>query len=836
MLTFILRDLRGSGRTLWVFCACLLLGVTLIAASGGLLRQVRDSLLADTRALFGGDVEISQRTPLNAEELDWLRANGDVSLLIELRTMLRTTDGRSQVVELQVFDDNYPLYGEVILQPQQALQQILMQQQGEDVWGAAFDPVLGERLHLKLGDRVMVGNLNVELRARIERQPDRSLSADWRGLPLLLSSDALEATGLVQPGSLLDYEYRVKTEQNLATWRAALHRAFPNANWEVRTFTERSQRLGKVMDQLGSVLLLIGFSALLIGGLGVSNSVHAYLHSKLATLAILRTLGLREDRLACVYLGQILGLAGVASLLGAVLGSGLALAGSALIAERLPLAPTIQQLLLPAAVAVMFGLLTALTFTLPALGRALSVTPAALFRHFAGNSDAIAPLRYRRMTLAAGSLLTLTVLVALPQPWFGLGFVAAVLGLLALLEGLVRLLRRLARRLGRSPLLLGRFQWQLALANLYRPGNPLRPLLLSLGSALTLLVASTLVVAALLKTINETLPQRAPALVFYDIANFQIDDFETTVAQAPSLARLDLAPLVLGRLHRVNQEILRDSDDLERALEARDEHKLSYRLNNFDQVVIDRGQWWPENYVGPPLVAMEDREADQLGLQVGDQLTFAILGKEVSATLAAIYSQRRFESRFWLEAIFSDGVLAPFISRYVGAAYLDHQEAVALQATLADKFPNVVSIRTQKILQEARDLLNRAATGLGVVAAISLAASLLVLVSVVASGRARQIYDATVLHTLGARFSAIRSALWLEQILIAGLTSLFALVLGSVIAYGLLVWHLQLDAAGVWWTALLTAPLVSALSLGLGTRYLLRQLRLSPAMLLRTSG
>jgi len=833
MHRFILRDLRGSGRALWVFCACLMLGVTLIAASGGLLRQVQNGLLGDTRALFGGDVEISQRSPLQAEELNWLREHGEVSLLIELRTMLRTTDGRSQVVELQSFDEHYPLYGEVSLQPPQPLADVLSLREG--VWGAAFDPVLGNRLGIKVGDQVWIGQLSVELRASIERQPDRSLSADWRGPPLILSAQALKATGLVQPGSLLDYEYRIKTEQDLDLWRAALNAAFPDANWEVRTFTERSQRLGKVLDQLGSVLLLIGFSALFIGGLGVSNSVHAYLQSKLSTLAILRALGLRENRLSRVYLLQILLLAGGASLIGAALGGGLALAGATLIAERLPLAPTALQLLWPSLMAMLFGLLTALTFTLPALGRAMTVSPAALFRGIGTATDTV-PIRFRRLTLSAGLLTVAAVLIALPQPWFGLGFFAVTLGLLALLEGLIRLLRRAAKRLGRSPLVFGQFQWRLALANLYRPGNPLRPLLLSLGSALTLLVAMTLIVAALLKTINETLPDRAPALVFYDVANFQADDFRTQVEAAPSLDRLDLAPLVLGRLSRVNGELLRDSADLERALEARDEHKLSYRLDNFDQVQIDRGEWWPEDYTGSPWVAMEDREADQLGLKVGDELTFSILGKAVNATLAAIYSQRRFESRFWLEAIFSDNVLDPFISRYVGAAYLDHSVAVNLQGELARKFPNVVAVRTQSVLQEANTLLTKAATALGVVAAISLTASLLVLISVVASSRARQIHEASVLHTLGARFSTIRHALWLEQTLIAVLTSLFALILGGLIAHGLLQWRLELQSDGVWWTAVILAPLVSSLSLGLGARYLLRQFQLSPATLLRSSG
>ncbi|MDX1606823.1 MAG: hypothetical protein R3202_11565, partial [Candidatus Competibacterales bacterium] len=819
-------------RTLWVFCACLMLGVTLIAASGGLLQQVRDSLQADSRALFGGDVEIEQRGPLSEDELAWLRANGTVSRLIELRTMLRAVDGRSQVVELQSVDDQYPLYGSLELAPSLPLEEVLAQQAGG--WGVAVDPVLAQRLDLAVGDRVELGDLSAQVRALIQRQPDRSLRADWRGLPVLIHSEALAATGLVRPGSLLEYEYRVRIDdgRDIADWRSDLVQAFPDADWEVRTFAERSRRLGEVLGQVGSVLLLIGFSALFIGGLGVANSAQAYLQAKLATLAILRALGLRERRLARIYLGQLLLLAGLASLVGALLGGGLALAGTSLAAERLPLATDLGALAQPLGVALLFGLLTALTFSLPALGRALSVSPAALFRGIDGAFTATPSAWWVATGLAA--LLTLAlVLVALPQPLFGLGFVAVALLLLVLLEGLVRLLGRIGRRLAEGPALAGRFQWRLALASLYRPGTPLRPTLLSLGSALTLLVASTLVVAALLRTINATLPERAPALVFYDIANFQRETLREVLGQASSLEQLDLAPLVLGRLSTVNGEALRDSPDPERAAEARDEHKLSYRLNNFDQVQIERGQWWPADYQGPPRVAMEDREADQLGLQVGDRLGFSILGRTVEAELVAIYGQKRFETRFWLEAIFSDGVLDPFISRYVGAAYLDHDEAVEVQTRLAAALPNVVTVRTAGILREARELLGRASAGLAVVAAVSLLASLLVLASVATTHRLRQVYDATVLHTLGARLAHIRTALRLEYALLALLTSAFAILLGSAIAYGLLEYRLELEAGGVWWTGAVTALLVSGLSLYAGARYLLRRLRLSPALLLR---
>jgi putative ABC transport system permease protein len=208
----------------------------------------------------------------------------------------------------------------------------------------------------------------------------------------------------------------------------------------------------------------------------------------------------------------------------------------------------------------------------------------------------------------------------------------------------------------------------------------------------------------------------------------------------------------------------------------------------------------------------------------------------VEARLAAIYAQRRLQSRFWFEAIFSDGALEPFITRHVGAAYLDAGAALAVQNRLAVEAPSVVTVRTEGILAEARRLLGRAAAGLAVIGGVSLLASLLVLASIMASTRANQVYHASVLHTLGARLDLIRRSLQLEYALLALLASAFALALGGAIAVALLRYRIQLDVETTWWVGIAVALTVSGASLGFGARYLLRRLRLSPAVLLRSGG
>ncbi len=831
------RDLRASGRSLWVFCACLALGVALVSASGSLYRLVGAGLLADTRELMGGDLEVDSKAPLPADALDWIRARGKLSLVTELYTMLGTAAGNFLRVELQSMDANYPLYGTLRLEPDRPLAEVTAFADGR--WGAAVDRALAARLGIERGDTIVIGALQMDVRALIVEQPDRNLTADWRGPPVLLAAGALEASGLIQPGSRVDYDYHVATEIPTARWRADFYARFPDQTWEVRTFEDRSQRIAERLGQIASGLLIIAFSTLFIGGLGVFNSIQSYLQRKLGTLATLRALGLRNRRLAAVYLLQIGMLAGGASLAGCLVGSILALLGGAAVAAEVPIETTLLALPGPNLAALLFGLLTAYTFALPAIGRALSVAPAILFRD-GGGELAQTPRSWWLATLGGAGLILLLVLLALPDRLFGFAFVGVIALLLLLLDLVVRGLRRGARFLDQPRRFRGRLALRLALANLHRPGTPLRASLLSLGSALTLIVACTLVVASLLREINLTIPARAPALILYDINSDQLGAVRDAIATADGDAEVLTAPLVRTRLSAINGRPLAEHASLAVDLDAyrdavNDDFKLSYRGGgNIDNLALVEGAWWDVDTPGEPArLAFEDREARRLGVAVGDRLTFAAEGREIDAEVVAIHRQKGLQTRFWFEGILSDGALEPLIHRHVGTVFMDGDVTFDAQRAIAEVAPNVVSIPTATLLATARRLLGQASAGLAVVAAVSLGASLLVLASVMAAGRSRQVYDATVLNTLGARMSTIRRSLQLEYLLLALITSLFALALGAAIALPLLHWRLKLPGDDLLWLGLLAAIAVSTVSLGLGARYLMRRLHTQPAALLR---
>jgi len=844
MIKFAITDLRSRISALKVFLACLILGVTLVAATASLYRVIEQSLLSDTRMLLGGDVELDASEPLPNDVIDWVGRTGTLSLVREFDTIVSGESGDGFFrAEILIPDAAYPLYGELQLTPDQTRAELTERKDGR--WGAVIDPLLAERLGQTIGDQIEIGAATFRISGLIQKQPDRRLNANWRGLPIMISEQAVEATELIRPGSRVDYEYRVKTDQNLDTWLADFEQAFPEPNWDTTTFAERSERIAERLDQIATALILIAFTTLFIGGLGVANSIHAYLDEKLGTIATLQTLGLRRKPLVAIYLLQIGLLGSLAGLIGGGIGLGFSAVAISLAGDAYALSGPegaggwLSLWFIPLLLSWLFAVLTAYVFALPALARALAASPAGLFR---GQVQA-ARNEPRTWRIASYVLLALYVgatLFWLPSPQLGFLFLLAVVVLWALLEGIIKGLRRGAKALENSGFADRKFARRLALANLHRPDSPLRATLLSLGTALTLVVACTLMVTTLLRALETTIPAESPALILYEVFPDQMEPLTAGLESLDPSSRTELLPLVRARMATINEEPIADAlaDDPRARREAMgDEYKLTYLAGNPEGLELVKGNWWstPAAEGEPAYMAMEDREANALGLTVGDRIEFTAQDQPIDVEIRAIYRQKGLQTRFWFEGVLQQGALDGLISLYVGAVYQSDPAAKASQQWLASNIPNVITLRTADWLETAGDLLNKAAAGLAAVASVSLLASLLVLSSVVSVSRRRQLYEANLLHCLGARHQAIRNSMLLETGLLTFLATVFATALGSLIALPVADLALKLPAGDLWWIGALVAGVVSALALLGGLLPTLRAMRLNPAVLLRDS-
>lgn len=515
------RELRSGIAGFRIFLACLALGVAAIAAVSTVSEAITKALAADARVLLGGDIDVRLvQRPFTADETTFLQAHSArLARTVEMRAMARAEigDALPAMVELKAVDAAYPLLGEVALDPAASLQPLLAQRAG--VWGAVADPDLLDRLGLAPGQRLRVGEATFELRASIVREPDRVASVATFGPRLMIASDALAATGLVQPGSLLRHTARIllptssgptgsdPTGSDPATWAAAARAAFPQGGWQIRSIADAAPGIERFVERLAMFLGFAGLTALLIGGLGVANAVRSYLDGKAAVIATLKCLGASGSLVMITYLLQILVLAGLGTAVGVVLGALLPLVAIEAVRPLLPVPISVG--IYPAALgaAAALGLLTALTFSLWPLGRAREVPAANLFRQTVVTTGG----RPRRLTLVAtivssAALAGLVVFTAHDR-LFGVIFVAGAIAVLLILRGAAWAVTGAAQRLPRARHAIVR----LAIDALQRPGAPTATVVTSLGAGLTVLVAVALIDSNLRAQIGERLPQTVPA-------------------------------------------------------------------------------------------------------------------------------------------------------------------------------------------------------------------------------------------------------------------------------------------------------------------------------------
>ena len=413
-LRFALRDFRGGLRGFGIFLGCIALGVAAITGVGSVSLALKDGLTGQSRAILGGDASfiLIQREASDPERA-FLSRQGHLSSVAHLRAMARRDDGEAALVEIKAVDRAYPLAGDVLLDPPLPLTEALAERDG--TFGIVADAGLFDRLGLAAGDRLTIGGARFELRASLAAEPDRLTRGIKFGIPVLISQEALRATGLLQPGSLVKWLYRVTLEGTPASDRQvtalteAANEKFPEAGWEIRTRENVSPQFSRNLDRFTEFLILVGLTSLIVGGVGVANAVQGFVERKRQTIATLKALGTAGSTVFLLMLTQTMLIACAGMLIGAAVGAALPFAVTSVFASMIPfpLAPAI----FPAAIGkgCLYGFLTALAFSVVPLGRAHDVPVQALFR--AGIDPGQTPTRPRYIVLALAASLCLILAV-----------------------------------------------------------------------------------------------------------------------------------------------------------------------------------------------------------------------------------------------------------------------------------------------------------------------------------------------------------------------------------------------------------------------------------------
>ena len=786
-LRFALRELRGGLHGFRIFVACIALGVMAIAGVGSFSRSLTDGIEREGRVILGGDLSfLLIHREADAFERRFLEGRGQVSAGATMRAMASTPDGRRALIELKAVDGSYPLYGKVTLDPGMPLDRALEQRNG--AFGAAVDSTLMARLDLQPGARLTVGTATFEIVAAIKSEPDKLASGIGFGPRVIVSEAALRATGLLVPGSLVRWNYRVRlADGSDRAARAAMTAAetqFPESGWQIRTRNNASPALERNVERFTQFLTLVGLTALLVGGVGVANAVKSHIDRKRDVIATLKALGATGGRVFAIYLSQVLLLSALGGAIGLVLGAALPFGIAAAFDTILPLpiAPALQ----PAELALAFGygLLTALAFALWPLGRAHDIPVSALFR------DAVSfERRWPRWRYVIATMLVVAALAGLAMFLSYDGKIAAVFigaaaAVFATLQAVALLLMAIARRLPHSRVMALR----LAIANMHRPGALTPTIVLSLGLGLALLVTIIQIDGNLRRQMEGALPDKAPSFYFLDVQSTDSERFDAFVRQQAPDAHLERVPMLRGRIMSANGI---KADDIKAQPNAswvlQSDRGITFATDVPRGSTVVEGSWWTADTKGPPLVSFEKKVADGLNLKVGDPVVVNVLGRNIEARIANLRAVE------W-ENLGINFVLVFSPSAFAGAPHTDIAtltypgggtvaEEIKLLKAVSDAFPAITTVRVKDAIEAVGSIVRNLVLAVRGASMVALVAAMLVLGGALAAGHSYRVYDAVVLKTLGATRGKLIGAYALEYLLLGGATALFGVAAGSIAAW-----------------------------------------------------
>lgn len=782
------RGLDWRFRGLRLLLVCLVLGTAALAAIGTLTGAIERELTSRGRVLLGGDLQftLAQRGASDAE-MAAMRALGTVSAGTRLQAMARLPQGDDVAVpvELKAVDARWPLYGALTLEGGRRAGAPT----GMTAWIA---PGVADRLSVTTGGKLRIGNALLTIGGLIADEPDRLSEGFSLGPTVIVSPEALAASGLVQPGSMIRTKYRVRLPAGRATadpqaLADAFTARFPVAGFEARTRDKASPGLDRFVGRMGQFLVLVALAALSIAGIGIGNGVSSYLEARRGSIATLKILGAESGDIARIYLLQM----AVASVIAIAAGLLIGVATTPLLGRALSgLLPVEAGVVIDAKallLAAAYGALIALTFAAPPLIRAREFPAMALMR------ARVSPLRtrwraaVRSMGLPVGAGLAGIAALAIataPQKELAAGFLGGSAALFVLLAALGLGLARLAARLPRPRGAIAR----MALANLHRPGAQTGALVVALGFGLSAFVLLAAVETSLDANIARRVPDRAPDYFVLDVPRDGLARFETVVRRAAPGATIRTVPALRGTIvaYGPQDRMVRVADlkELpENAWALRGDRGLTYAETVPEGNTLTAGQWWPKDYAGEPLVSVDADLGKALNLKLGDRITVGLLGVERTATIASFRQVDWENMGFNYVLVFSPNAIADAPHNLAATIELPHADKSpgvrrAILSGLVRALPSSSVVEIGPVLNQARDILSQMGTAILAAASVAILAGMAVLAGAIAAARERRQYDNVILRVLGASRRQLLTLILAEYALLCAVLAAIALVLG----------------------------------------------------------
>ena len=784
------RESRNSRRRLLLFMSSISIGVAALVAIDSYSSNVTRSVREQARTLLGADLALSSRRafPERVEALlDSLPARAiPVARLTSFASMavVARTEG-TRLVQVRAVTPEYPFYGTIETEPRGRWAAL---SRGRN---ALVDPSLLIALDARVGDSLVLGYARFAILGTLRSVPGEVGVASAFGARVYIPAQYLKETGLLGFGSRAEYEALLRLPESVTAQSLAerYRPVFDSARVRVRTVQSTEQELTEGVEQLNRFLGVVGLVALLLGGIGVASAIHAYVAEKVDTVAVLRCLGATSGQVLAIYVleAAALGLLGAAA--GVLLGIATQFALPPVLGDFIPVDVDLRLEPWAMVVGLSVGVWVATIFALWPLLALRRVSPLQALRR---DADALArrpfwrdPARLTTGVALLGSVVWISVLRT-GDMLEGLAMSAAIAGALAVLWVSAAALSGLARRMLRER---WPFVVRQGVANLYRPSNQTRPVIIALGFGTFLISTLYLVHANLLQQLSLSSAAAKANLAFFDVQEDQVEGLDSLVRGTgmPVLQRVPIVPMRVAAIGgRSAAELARTRP----SWALRREYRSSYRDSLVASERLLAGTPFPSGRrdAAPPFdISVERDVAAELGVGVGDEMTWDVQGVRIPTRVRSIreVNWARFEPNFFI--IFDPDALEGAPKSFVLLTRAsDAGLRGRVQRAVVDRYPNISSIDLSLIQQTIGKILDKVAVAIRFMAVFSAATGTLVLVSAVAASRRQRIREGVLLKTLGATRGQIGRIMLAEYAVLGALGSATGMVLSVAGAWALM--------------------------------------------------
>jgi len=775
--------------------AALLIAISLTTMLTTFGDRLQQSIGLRSAELMGSDLTLSSgrplpETPLTGTEIESTDVWQFPSMAEAGENML--------LVSLRAINAPYPLRGELVTSPAATT---VIPEPGK-AWAEA--QVL-ERLELKVGDQIQIGYSTLTIDRQLDSSPDRGTGFRSFSPGVIMRADELEATGVIAPGSRVQYRRLFKGPSEQITTLENQLRSQLAENQRLYVAGGEQPVSGRALNNASRFLQLSMLFALLLGALTITLSLRRYTAAQHTRAALLLNMGLTGKQLLQIYAQQLLFAWLLCGAIGFIIGIGLQNLLTAMLSDLLP-SPVPGTSFGALLAGPLVGLMLLLITGVPSFIRLSRVSVMQLIRA----SDLPASRTSNLLQWAGGLIMVLMLSLAMDNITEALTMLAA-LAVVAWVAGwgaqwlLHRIVGLISHKLRLGALLRLRLRQQ-------RHWHRLQMSVMTL--LLTLLATLGLTRGDLLQSWQTQLPENTPNQFLINIQPWQVEP----VAQYLQSHQLEspLYPMIRGRISVVKGIEVEQYPHQHNALRRELNLTWSSELPQDNKLVS--GEWWQAEQQGPQ-ISIEQSLAEGLNVQLGDRLEFNIGGVPVGATIASIRSLKwdNFKPNFYV--IFSPDSLTNLPATYITSYYLSPEQR-HISTTLLKQQPTLTLIDIEQWLQQAQSVIDKLIDSSTLIFVLTLLAGLLLLAATLMQEIERRRYQNALLQTLGATPQQSRQLDLLEFTLLGVTCGLFAAVATEGILA--LLHHQILKIEAVWhpasWVLL---PVVSA-GLFSGIGYLLR--------------